>query len=83
MRYSITAPTTDDETIAGVHFAAGCATATDPDEGALLYFRRHGYEVEQLDDDPGDAGTEDTGMWPAGDSSPAPSTSKGRTARAK
>ncbi|SOB83141.1 hypothetical protein [Streptomyces sp. 1331.2] len=82
--YAITSPDGDhDETIAGLHFTAGRATADELSAGALLYFRRHGYTVEQLDDDPGDQDEQDTGTGPAGDSSPAPSASKGRTTRAK
>lgn len=71
MTYEITAPSADDETIAGIHFIAGLANADDLSPGVLLYFRRHGYEVEQLND------------APAGDEPAAPTTAKGRTARAK
>ncbi|MFJ1708569.1 hypothetical protein [Kitasatospora sp. NPDC088346] len=83
--YAITSPDGDhDETIAGVFFAAGRATVDELNVGARLYFRRHGYTVEHLDNDPGNPGTEDTGTGPASSSSPAPSTSKGKTtARAK
>lgn len=49
MRYRITAPYNGDRTAAGVRFTAGTATVLDPDPGALLYFRRRGYRVE---DDP-------------------------------
>ncbi|MFJ5883465.1 hypothetical protein [Kitasatospora cineracea] len=52
MRYAITAPHDGAETTAGVTFTDGHATATDPGPGALLYFRRHGYDVELLDEDP-------------------------------
>ncbi|MFD7738412.1 hypothetical protein [Streptomyces sp. MJM8645] len=73
--YAITSPDGDhDETIAGVHFTAGRAAADELSYGALLYFRRHGYEVEQLDQDPA---AEATGDGPA-----PPVTAKGR-ARAK
>ncbi|WP_369377655.1 hypothetical protein [Streptomyces sp. cg36] len=51
-RYEITAPHEGTEQIADVTFTNGRATADDVDEGALLYFRRHGYAVEQLDDKP-------------------------------
>ncbi|WP_371677916.1 hypothetical protein [Streptomyces sp. NBC_01276] len=50
-RYEITAPHEGDEHVAGVTFTAGRATATDPNEGALLYFRRHGYSLEPLGDE--------------------------------
>lgn len=53
-RYEITAPHGGDEHVAGVTFTAGRATATDPNAGALLYFRRHGYNLEPLGDDPPD-----------------------------
>ncbi len=39
--------------VAGVDFAGGVAEV-DPSPGALAYFRRHGYGVEQVDEDPGD-----------------------------
>ncbi|MFD4659337.1 hypothetical protein ACFWP2_27330 [Kitasatospora sp. NPDC058444] len=76
MPYAITSPDGDhDETIAGVHFTAGRATADELSPGALLYFRRHGYDVEQLDD------ADEQG--PTGnDPSAPPTTTKGRS-RAK
>ncbi|MGW7416129.1 hypothetical protein [Streptomyces sp. NPDC054863] len=52
MPYKVTAPHEGDEQIGNVTFADGRATATELGEGMLLYFRRHGYTVEQLDDDP-------------------------------
>lgn len=52
-RYEITAPGGGyDEDVAGIAFTGGRAIASDPDEGALLYFRRHGYTVEVLDGPP-------------------------------
>lgn len=50
--YEITAPHEGDEQIAGVTFTDGRAVANELGDGALLYFRRHGYEVELLDDKP-------------------------------
>ncbi|MFE7634464.1 hypothetical protein ACFU7Z_10625 [Kitasatospora sp. NPDC057518] len=73
--YAITSPDGDhDETIAGVHFTAGRATADQLSPGALLYFRRHGYEIEQLDQAPATTATGD---------GPAPSTTAKGRARAK
>ncbi|MCT9090593.1 hypothetical protein N4G70_17270 [Streptomyces sp. ASQP_92] len=50
--YLILAPHEGDEQIAGVHFTDGRASADELGEGVLLYFRRHGYEVEPVDDKP-------------------------------
>ncbi|WP_405018169.1 hypothetical protein OHV05_15380 [Kitasatospora sp. NBC_00070] len=69
MQYSITAPHGGTGVVAGVAFTDGHATATDPGPGALLYFRRRGYDVELLDDTPAE-------LTP-----PAPA--KGRTTRTK
>ncbi|MGW2541085.1 hypothetical protein ACWC5I_09460 [Kitasatospora sp. NPDC001574] len=75
MPYAITSPYGDDDPVAGVPFAAGRATVDELGAGARLYFLRHGYEIEQLDD------TDEQG--PAGDDPPAPpATTKGRS-RAK
>jgi hypothetical protein len=52
--YEITAPTPRRGLLAGVPFVDGRATVTDPDPGALLYFQRHGYRIEQRDDGPPD-----------------------------
>ncbi|GGY65595.1 hypothetical protein [Streptomyces xanthochromogenes] len=50
--YKITAPHEGDEQIAGVTFTDGHAVADELGDGALLYFRRHGYAVELLDNKP-------------------------------
>ncbi|MDT0346763.1 hypothetical protein [Streptomyces litchfieldiae] len=77
MRYRITSPTPGARgRVAGVAFTDGRATIDDPPAGALLYFRRRGYTVEQLDDtgppgtrktatDDGPPGTKPAGRSPA------------------
>ncbi|MGC9536576.1 hypothetical protein [Streptomyces sp. UG1] len=35
----------------GAHFRDGRATLDDPSPGVLLWFRRHGFTVDQVDDD--------------------------------
>ncbi|WP_371517993.1 hypothetical protein [Kitasatospora sp. NBC_01300] len=47
--YTITSPYGDDGPVAGVDFTDGRATTDELSAGARLYFRRHGYKVEQLD----------------------------------
>ncbi|RLU85881.1 hypothetical protein CTZ27_26300 [Streptomyces griseocarneus] len=48
MAYEITAPDgAGDDEVAGIRFTDGRAQVADPNEGALLYFRRHGYTVRQ------------------------------------
>ncbi|WKU45974.1 hypothetical protein Q3V23_18980 [Streptomyces sp. VNUA116] len=50
-RYEITAPEGGyNDEVAGVIFTAGRASVSEPAAGALLYFRRHGYTIEALDD---------------------------------
>ncbi|MER6360094.1 hypothetical protein [Kitasatospora sp. NPDC001527] len=73
--YAITSPYGDDGPVAGVHFTNGRATIDELGAGARLYFLRHGYEVEQLDD------TDEQGSTGDGPP-PPPATTKGRS-RAK
>ncbi|GLW53967.1 hypothetical protein [Kitasatospora phosalacinea] len=65
MAYAITSPTSGEHrSVAGVHFADGHATVDELSAGARLYFQRHGYTVEQLDD-------------PAATAPPAPAKGRG------
>lgn len=53
VRYEITAPIRGHTgLVAGVAFTAGHAEAVDPPPGALEYFRRRGYTVTALDEQP-------------------------------
>ncbi|SDT69741.1 hypothetical protein SAMN05216371_3850 [Streptomyces sp. TLI_053] len=74
MPHAIASPYGDDGPVAGVHFTAGRATVDELGAGARLYFLRHEYQIEQLDD------TDEQG--PTGDDPPPPTTAKGRS-RAK
>lgn len=67
MAHTITAPVPDfTGRVAGVHFADG--TAETDDEGALAYFRRHGYGITTPDQ-----GTASDNASPPSDSDPPPS----------
>lgn len=77
VRYEITAPHQGDEQVADVSFTGGRATVTDPGDGLRLYFRRHGYTLDPLVDDP-------PGSPPTAANGPSSTKSAGRSAaRAK
>ncbi|MFJ9816164.1 hypothetical protein ACIRU3_13025 [Streptomyces sp. NPDC101151] len=71
MAYAITAPTQGHTgTVAGIQFTDGRAEADELPVGALLYFQRRGYTVEDLDTGPPQKNIASTGNGPQ-DSKPA------------
>ncbi|MFF5495762.1 hypothetical protein [Streptomyces aquilus] len=53
VRYEVTAPEGErGGQLLGAHFRDGRATLDDPSPGVLLWFRRHGFTVDQVDDGP-------------------------------